>query len=56
MGSTIQMTCCSSEEKLPDDNNFKIPTYYTAPYIEDSFNLPRCTSQTTTICLEDKKE
>ena len=49
MGSTISMTCCSSEEIIPDDNKPNVPTIYTYP----EYNLPRSNSELTKYALED---
>ena len=49
MGSTISMTCCSSEEIIPDDNRPYVPTIYTYP----EYNLPRSNSELTKLALED---
>jgi hypothetical protein len=49
MGSTITMTCCSSEEIIPEDNKPNIPSVYAYP----EYNLPRSDSELTKLALED---
>ena len=49
MGSTISMTCCSSEEIIPDDKKTNVPTIYTYP----ENNFPRSNSELTKLALED---
>ena len=48
MGSIISMTCCSTEEIIPDDNKPNVPTVYTYP----EYNLPRSNSELTKLALE----
>ena len=43
------MTCCSSEEIIPDDNKPYVPTIYAYP----EYNLPRSNSELTKLALED---
>ena len=54
MGNNIQMTCCSSEEIVPEDNQPIVPTVYTYPETEQ-YNFPRSDSELTKIALEDYK-
>ena len=49
MGSQITMTCCSSEEIMPEENKPNIPTVYAYP----EYNLPRSDSELTKLALED---
>ena len=49
MGSTITMTCCSSEELIPEDHQPNVPTIYTYP----EYNLPRSNSELTKLALEN---
>ena len=56
MGNNITMTCCSSEEIVPDDNHPIVPTIFTYPEACDKFNLPRCNSELTKIALEDNEK
>jgi len=54
MGSTISMTCCSSEEIIPEDNRPIIPTVYTYPECSyEEYNLPRSDSMLTKLALEN---
>jgi len=57
MGSTISMTCCSSEEILQTEyDKSDAPPIYAYPdeYL-DQVNFPRSISETTRIPLENKK-
>ena len=45
----VTLTCCSSEEIIPDDNKPYVPTIYTYP----EYNLPRSNSELTKLALED---
>ena len=55
MGSTISMTCCSSEDLIPEYNQPNVPTVYTYPETEQ-YNFPRSDSELTKIALEDYKK
>ena len=55
MGSTISMTCCSSEDLTPEYNQPIVPTVYTYPDTEQ-YNFPRSDSELTKIALEDYKK
>lgn len=46
------MTCCSSEEIIPDDNKPIMPTQ---PEFKESVFFPRSFSEETRIALEDYK-
>ena len=53
--NTTSMTCCSSEEIVPEDNQPIVPTVYTYPDAEQ-YNFPRSDSEITRIALEDYKK
>ena len=55
MGSTISMTCCSSEDLIPEYNQPIAPTVYTYPDT-DQYNYPRSDSELTKKALEDYKK
>ena len=49
------MTCCSSEDLIPEYNQPNVPTVYTCPETEQ-YNFPRSDSEITRKALEDYKQ
>ncbi len=49
------MTCCSSEEIIPEDKTANVPLVDAYPLYSQTYHLPRSESEETKVAFEDNK-